>query len=68
MLGEGVNRLSEEARSEASGVPWRMIRAFRNRLAHGHWEIDRDMVWDVVTNDVPVLRRQLLSLLKRLGP
>lgn len=68
VLGEGVSRLSERARSEASGVPWRKVRDLRNRLAHGYFEVDRDMLWDILTNDVPKLRNDLLSLWKRFGP
>lgn len=40
-------------------VPWRSIRATRNRLAHGYFDINLDVVWETVQTALP----QLLSVL-----
>lgn len=40
-------------------VPWRSIRATRNRIAHGYFDINLDVIWDTVQTALP----QLLSLL-----
>ncbi len=45
-----------EARSE---VPWRSMRGMRNRITHGYFEINLDVVWDTVQTALPELLRQL---------
>jgi uncharacterized protein with HEPN domain len=37
----------------------------RNVLVHGYFEIDTDLVWQAVTNDVPVLKPAIVRLLAR---
>ena len=43
-------------------VPWRSMRGMRNRMAHGYFDIDLDMVWNTVQNALPELLRQLSAL------
>ena len=40
-------------------VPWRAMRGMRNRIAHGYFEINLDLVWDTVTTALPDLLAQL---------
>jgi len=42
-------------------VPWQDIRNMRNRLAHGYFAIDFEVVWDTVQNSVPTLEHFLSS-------
>jgi uncharacterized protein with HEPN domain len=36
----------------------------RDRLIHDYFGVDYELVWDVVTNKVPVLRRQIEEILR----
>ena len=40
-------------------VPWRGMRGMRNRIAHGYFEINLDVVWETVQTALPELLRQL---------
>ena len=40
-------------------VPWRSMRGMRNRIAHGYFEINLDIVWDTVQTALPELLKQL---------
>ncbi|QCR38486.1 DUF86 domain-containing protein [Nissabacter sp. SGAir0207] len=42
-----------------SHVPWRNMRGMRNRIAHGYFDINLDMVWDTVQTALPDLLSQL---------
>lgn len=59
ILGEAAGRVSEETRSAMPEVPWRAIVSMRNRLVHGYAAVDRDIVWAVVTTDLPNLVKTL---------
>ncbi|GHU14382.1 DUF86 domain-containing protein [Betaproteobacteria bacterium] len=43
-------------------VPWRNIRNMRNRIAHGYFDIDLDVVWDTVQTALPDLLKKLPRL------
>ena len=40
-------------------VPWRSMRGMRNRIAHGYFDINLDVVWETVQTALPELLRQL---------
>lgn len=40
-------------------VPWRSMRNMRNRMAHGYFDINLDVVWETVQEWLPTLLRQL---------
>ena len=54
-LAESTQRLSESLRSTEPDVPWRAIAGFRNVLTHGYLDIDREVVWSVIEQDLPDL-------------
>ena len=61
-IGELANSLSEQYRIETENeIPWKMIRGMRNALAHTYGEIDEDMLWDTVINDIPKLAAFLVK-------
>ena len=59
VIGEEVSRLSDELRLRHPGK----IGAFRNRIAHGYFELSLPIVWQLWTDEVPQLREQLLAVL-----
>lgn len=49
-------------------VPWRQIIAMRNRVVHGYFEADLNILWDVAIGDVPSLLDQVQAILAELTP
>jgi uncharacterized protein with HEPN domain len=45
-------------------IPWRNIRGTRNRIAHGYFDINLDLVWDTVQTALPQLIQQLSNINK----
>jgi uncharacterized protein with HEPN domain len=62
IIGEAASRLSAAIRNR-SGVPWRKIIAFRNRLIHAYWSVDLPLVWSVIEDDLPPLKAEVSRLL-----
>jgi len=62
VIGEAASRLSETTRESSPEVPWREIIAMRNRLVHGYFAVDLDILWTVVNDDLP----ELIDALDRL--
>ena len=62
IVGEAAVGIGPEARAVAPDVPWTAIVGMRNRLIHGYFDIDADIIWKTVTVELPAL----LPLLRRL--
>ena len=67
VVGESASRLSPSVLERASDVPWRTIVGLRNRLVHAYFQADLSLVWSVVENDLPQLRKAVLELLGETG-
>ncbi len=63
IIGEAARALPMEVRTLAPDIPWPKIIGMRNVLVHGYFDIDTDIVWQAVTNDVPDLKPAILGLL-----
>ena len=56
-IGELAGSVSEELRKSTSKeINWRQIKAMRNIVAHHYGKIELEVVWDTLTNDIPVLK------------
>jgi uncharacterized protein with HEPN domain len=62
IIGEAATKLmlADEGFVESHpDVPWRNMRGMRNRIAHGYFDINLDVVWDTVQTALPRLLAQL---------
>ena len=59
-IGEGVNRINRLSPnfldSNFPEIPWSDIIGMRNRIAHGYFELDAEIILDVINSDIPVLQ------------
>ena len=55
VLGEAAKNVSEEVRQSYPEIPWRQIGGTRDRLIHGYFDVDLDIVWQIVSVDLPEL-------------
>lgn len=65
ILGEAGSRVSEQAQAELPDIPWRNIIAMRNRLIHGYFDIDAEIVWQTVKLELPPLIEALALRLRQ---
>lgn len=63
VLGEAANNVPETVREEHEEIPWRDIIDARNRIIHGYGDIDEDVLWDIISNDIAELLPLLRALL-----
>jgi uncharacterized protein with HEPN domain len=59
IIGEAVNNISDELKQKYLHVLWQEIRSFRNKIVHEYFGVDIRIVWDVITNELPILKRQI---------
>ncbi len=66
-LAESTQRLSDELRQKYPDIAWRNIAAFRNVAVHDYLGMDLKQIWDIVADDLPVLKRQIEAVVTDLG-
>jgi uncharacterized protein with HEPN domain len=55
IIGEAASRISEAGRADNPEIPWRVIVAMRNRLVHAYFDINRDVLWRTVAEEIPAI-------------
>ncbi len=62
IIGEAATKIMDrfpEFAAQNNQVPWRSMRGMRNRIAHGYFDINLDVVWDTVQSALPELLKVL---------
>lgn len=62
ILGEAAKNVSSETRARHPDVPWKQITGTRDRLIHGYFDVDLEVVWTIVVNDLPALIDRLREI------
>ncbi|WP_420636629.1 DUF86 domain-containing protein [Candidatus Palauibacter sp.] len=62
IVGEAAAHVSEDTRRTQPGIPWAEIVGMRNRLVHVYFDIDLQLVWATVRDDLPALTTLLEPL------
>ena len=63
-IGELVCRLSDELIESAGNIPWREIKGMRNIHAHDYENVDLEIVWKTLNDDIPDLRMKIAKLIE----
>jgi uncharacterized protein with HEPN domain len=59
IIGEAANRLPEDIRAHYPEIEWRNIVGLRNRIVHDYFNIDVEIVWEIIQKDLPNLKSKL---------
>lgn len=66
IIGEAANMLTMEFCESHPETPWKQITGMRNFLVHGYHQVEKDIVWKVVEEDLHLLRPQIEDYLSEL--
>ena len=64
IIGEAAYRTSEAARRDLPLIPWADVIAMRHRLVHAYFDINLDVLWQTLVEDLP----ELISLIETVLP
>ena len=64
VIGEAARRVSISYRQAHPEIPWREIVGIRHKVVHDYMEVDYDVLWQVVTEDLP----SLIAALEKIVP
>ncbi|MDR2988205.1 MAG: DUF86 domain-containing protein [Nocardiopsaceae bacterium] len=67
VLGEAATQLSDELKAKFPNVPWQQPARLRNRIVHGYWSIDLEILHTTATDQLPAFATQLRNVLGTLN-
>ncbi len=59
IIGEAVKKLPTDFKNKHMDIDWRAIAGTRDRLIHGYFGIDYEIIWDIVEKEIPHLKNFL---------
>ncbi|MBI3307288.1 MAG: DUF86 domain-containing protein [Candidatus Omnitrophica bacterium] len=65
IVGEAAKNISVDVRNSHPGIPWKEISGTRDRLIHGYFDVDLEILGKIVMEDLPALNLQLETILAR---
>ncbi len=66
IIGEAVKNISENLKKKYQEVMWKSIAGTRDKMIHHYFGVDLDIVWNIIYQDLPLLKKQIIEIKKKL--
>lgn len=65
-IGEAVKNIPDDFRQKYPKIEWKKIAGTRDNIIHRYFDTNLDLTWDIIKNDLPVLKKQIQQIKKDL--
>lgn len=65
IVGEAAKNIPASVRERYDGIPWSRLAKMRDKLTHGYFSVDEEIVWKVATRELPELRSKIVEAYRR---
>jgi uncharacterized protein with HEPN domain len=62
IIGEAVKQLPAQIKDNYKGIPWKEMAGMRDKLIHWYFGVDYELVWNVITEEIPRLKSKLKKI------
>jgi uncharacterized protein with HEPN domain len=63
VIGEAARQVPDIIKQKYSDIPWKELIGLRNRVVHEYFGVDFEIVWEIITNDLPDLKEKIGNVL-----
>jgi uncharacterized protein with HEPN domain len=68
IIGEAAKNIPSVIKEQHPEVPWSEMYLLRNKVSHEYFGIDYEIIWDIITNDLPVNKEQVEKIAAEIIP
>src|ERR1035437_2029356 len=65
VIGEASKNVPEDLKTTYSDIPWKNVSGTRDKLVHDYFDIDTDIVWNIITQELPKLKIAILDYISK---
>ena len=65
VIGESVKNLPDSLKNKYPNIPWKEIAGTRDKMIHHYFGVDLNIVWDIVSKEIPKLKEDIKDILKK---
>ena len=65
IIGEATKNISQTLRENNPSIPWKKISGLRDKVIHEYFGVNLELVWNVVENQLPILKGNIAKLLAK---
>ena len=65
VMGEAIGRIDEDFKRRHKEIPWRLVKDFRNLIAHDYFGIDAEEVWEIIHLHLAPLEKEIRALIEK---
>ncbi len=56
IIGEASKNVPENFKTDYANIPWKNIAGTRDKLTHDYFDVDTDIIWNIITLELPKLK------------
>ena len=65
IISEAASNIPHEIKAKYVNIEWKKIIGFRIVVAHTYFNVDMDIVWDIIENELPKLKKEISEILEK---
>ncbi len=66
IIGEAVKNITKNLKDNHKEIEWENIAGTRDKIIHHYFGVDLNIIWNIIKNDLPTLKKQIESIKKEL--
>lgn len=63
IIGEETGKINKVIKEKYTVIPWEVMAGMRNKMVHNYDGIDTAIVWKTITDDIPMLKKEIENIL-----
>ena len=65
IIGEATKNIPDEIKEKYPKLPWKEMAKIRDKLIHGYFSVDFEIVWKVIKEELPLLKPKIEGILQK---